>query len=982
MKASSSITLIHIVDGEDGISVISIDEQFSKSNSVNNIPTSNWIDTIPQRNEGEIIWKREVITYSNASTKILTPHPITGDKGDTGAPGDISIGLGYKINHTSLTSSNDGEIFAHGFTNGVASNVNGWIYYEGTRYTVIVGYLNPGSVYNSFPYSAYIGVRKSTPSTIVAIRFDSYTKTFLFIDSENIYTGTVDDSDWFIIGEFGMSNSELISYASFYNEGKSLAAIKEEELLKSGKLVIEWSANTIDIKALNNQGYISYNGNKIFFQSTSKSFTNKGEGIIIGNLNTHSILFCKVDLGDTLYNSQNVKTINFLDYETDTLITTRHEALVDYGFIKIGEFIIDEMGIVKTASIGEIEPLESYLQKAFMKLFKIGNISSSNFEDWLDALDLKNFYQTLVVSTLFVNSLIANDGQFLNSLKITKDNIDGELNENINAPALFQGGLGLNSDGSIAANWSGLDTNGYPKSGWKINGDGQSFFNGATIINANVKGLTADQISHDALKTIDEVDGATIDFTLNKNEWLSNDLFDNIAPNNIVTRENYNILCDGNSFDYFLKTDSSVQYLLYDTNSYTKSIGAGDNKILHTWTNNYGYPIFVETLATLGGSMNEIVWEITNGSHPRILSKQTQQKVSFILYPNETLRCRGKSWAWWGSQTAKINYVKFYRIFDGGKQHFIEINNRKSVNIYLHDDEENIKIATLLIQIIPSWVDYFYIFLGNSENYAWKSATLGKHGSYVNFSLKINENDSIPISPILDDDTFGRYCSYFIVDCRNYKNDITVKLDTTLRGNEYKDDNGKDKKEGATINVDYIDTGYTISLLNNPRGVALFDTTRREKKYFLNNTYYKNIIDIHSDSSNNHLTKVNKSDFVSNLYNSINSDLRDNWLVLTDSSTHYLTINGNKTYVAQLFITKSYIKAMLQNGDVATLIQDTRYNSLRIYGIVAGSTESIETGHIIPKTINRIIGNSSNPFQSAHINVVNASEVHGKVYAT
>lgn len=975
MKASSSITLIHIVDGEDGISVISINEQFAKSASVNIIPTSNWSDTIPQRNEGEIIWKREVITYSNSSTNILTPHPITGDKGDTGTPGDISIGLGYKINHTSLTSSNDGEIFVHGFINGVASNVNGWIYFEGTRYTIIVGYLNPGSVYNSFPYSAYIGVRKSSPSKIVAIRFDSFTKTFLFVDSENTYIGTVDESDWFIIGEFGMSNSELISYASFYNEGKSLQAIKEEELLKSGKLIVDWSGNTINIKALNNQGYVFYNGNRIFFQSTSKTFSQKGEGIIIGNLNSNNIFFTKLELGDTLYNSQSVKTINFLDYENASLITTRHEALVDYGFIKIGEFIIDEFGSVKTASIGEGEPLESYLQKAFMKLFKIGDISSSNFEDWLDALDLKNFYQTLVVSTLFVNSLLANEGQFLNSLRITNKNIEGELNENINAPALFQGGLGLNSDGSIAANWSGLDSNGYPISGWKINGDGQSFFNGATIINANVKGLTADQISHEALKTIDEVDGATINYTLNKNEWLSNDLLNQFDSNNI-NRENYNIICDGSSYDFFLKTDNTDQYLLYDTNSYSQVISAGNNKVLHSWTNTFGYPVLVSAKATLDGSLNEIVWEITNGSNPRYLEWVSNTEIVIILRENETLQCRGHSWALWGSQTAYVNYVKFHKTFSGGRQHHLQIYNREQKNILIENNTETQQQISILSINIPSWVYYFYIYVGNFDgNWCFYDKA-----AYVNFVYSIDGGAAISISPLIN--LSRGHISYFKIDCTSFNSNINLTLTACVRGDEYTDDNGNKKKITARLNIRTIDYGAAVYLSGNPDSYALFDTTRREKKYFIKDFYYKNNLVISSDNSISHLTKVNKADFISSLYNSISSDLRDNWLVLTDSATHYLTIDGVNTNIVQLFITNSYIKAMLVNGEVATLIQDTRYNSLNLYCIVAGSTESIETGHIIPKTSNRTIGNSTNPFQSAHINVVNATEVHGKVYAS
>ncbi len=980
MKASSSITLIHIVDGEDGISVISIDNQFAISNLITNIPMSDWNNNIPIRNEGEIIWKREIITYSDSTTKILSPHPITGDKGDTGTPGDISIGLGYKINHTSLTSSNDGEIFAHGFINGVAANINGWIYFEGTRYTVIVGYLNPGSVYNSFPYSAYIGVRKSSPSKIVAIRFDSFTKTFLFIDSENTYTGTVDESDWFIIGEFGMSNSELISYASFYNEGKSLAAIKEEELLKSGKLVIEWDSSTINIKALNNQGYISYNGNSIFFQSTSKTFSNAGEGIIIGNLNTNNILFCKVELGETLYNSQSVKTINFLDYESNTLITTRHEALVDYGFIKIGEFMIDDLGVVKTASIGESEPLESYLQKAFMKLFKIGNISSSNFEDWLDAIDLKNFYQTLVVSNLFVNALLANDGQFLNSLRISKDNIEGNLNDKLDKPNLFKDGITLNPDGSMQANWDGLDeTTGYPKSGWKIGGDGQSFFKGATIIDANVQGLTADQISHNALTTVDEGDETTIEYTLPKNEWLGSDYFDQFEENHI-TRANHSISYDNKTWEYFLKTSISDRYLLIDTTPHTTSISAHERETIGTWTNTFGYPVYVKAKATLGGSMNEIIWSVYGGTKTRIVEKNSDREVNIILREGETLKAEGHSWALWGSQDASINYVYFYKAFNTGANLFIDYLpiNHTVVQGEAYDTD-NLLIKNILNGIVvPAWVTYVYIFVNNSIGDNWYMNYTGLENV---FKVTINSSDIIYIP------TNGScYCSaYFVVDVSDYSSSVSLRFDCQLKRRDKDGDDDRDY-----LSIDCIDVGYVRWQSRIDNGFHLFSPSRNENAYFYPNNYYKTGIMFNEISSLNYLTKVNKADFISGLYNYISSDLRDSWLILKDATTHYLLIDGVATNIVQLFITSSYIKVMLTNGNVATLIQDTRYNSLQIHAISTASVESIETGHIIPKTTNRVIGQAGKEFQSAHINVITAPIIYssstsgyfkGKVYA-
>ena len=978
MKTSSCITLINIIDGEDGISILSIDEQFSKSNSQTIAPTTNWTNTLPQRNGGEVLWKREVITYSDSSIKTLSAHPITGDKGDLGPQGEISIGLGYKVNHTSLTSSNDGELFAHGFTNGIADNVNGWVYFEGVRYTVLVGYLNPGSVYNTFPYSAYIGVRKSSPSKIVAIRFNNSTKTFKFIDSENNYSDTVDESDWFIIGDFKMINSEMIAFANFYNEGKSLQSIKEEELLKDGKLVIDWSSKTINIKALNNQGFVSFNGSRIYLNAISKTFSQSGEGIIIANLNTNEIKFCKLSLGDTFYNNESVKTINFLDYETFVVITTRHAALIDYSYIKIGEFVIDSSGIVKTALITGGEPLESYLQKAFMKVFKLGNISSTDFEDWLEALDLKTFYQTLVVSNLFVNTLLANNGQFLNTLRISSSNIkEGTvLNDNIDKPSLFEQGILLNQDGSMQANWEGLDAKGYPLSGWKIDGSGRAYFNGATIIGADIKGITAEQIIHKALRTKDQATGQPISLSIPKNEWMANNFLEQLTPNNL-NRSNYNISLDGKPFDYFLKTNNTDKYYLYDDNDYSTRIEAGDNDVLHTWTNTFGYPVFVEAQATLVGTMNEIVWEIINGDNPRSLGNQNLQIIAFVLFPNETLQCRGHSWAWFGYKYASVKYVKFYETFKGGRRHFIELNNRRLENILIINSTKIPTNSTILSTTAPAWVDYLYVFVGTTNSF-WKTDIV--KDSYVDFYVSINSGSQTVIYPVLND--VNRKTSYFKIDCREYKVLTSVSINVSLKGDEYLDGNKNTHTIDAKLDIEFIDIGHAIYLPGNPDSFALFDTERVEKKYLFKDTYYKNSLIINSLNSSSCYSKINKADFIQAVYNSLGTNLQDKWLVTDETKTNELIVDNSPITFNRILISSSSIQIVDANGNIKSLITDIRYNSLSFVATFVDNRESIETGDILPIQTNRIIGTAEKPYQSANINVVNATELHGKVYAS
>lgn len=76
-----------------------------------------------------------------------------------------SPSLGMKINHDAFgdSTSGNGECYIHGYTNGVAANVDGYIYWNGVKRTVSKTMLNPNQV---LPYytTIYIVLRLSSAS--------------------------------------------------------------------------------------------------------------------------------------------------------------------------------------------------------------------------------------------------------------------------------------------------------------------------------------------------------------------------------------------------------------------------------------------------------------------------------------------------------------------------------------------------------------------------------------------------------------------------------------------------------------------------------------------------------------------------------------------------------------------------------------------------------------------------------------------------
>lgn len=102
--------------GSDGVSIVSVKSYFAISTSNSTVPVSGWQDTMPTRNKGEYLWRKDYITYSNGNAEYTTAVVISGTDGKDGSKGDpgaAGIGVASIVEQyyksTSATSLSGGS---------------------------------------------------------------------------------------------------------------------------------------------------------------------------------------------------------------------------------------------------------------------------------------------------------------------------------------------------------------------------------------------------------------------------------------------------------------------------------------------------------------------------------------------------------------------------------------------------------------------------------------------------------------------------------------------------------------------------------------------------------------------------------------------------------------------------------------------------------------------------------------------------------
>lgn len=101
--------------GTDGVSITSVIPVYAVNTSMTNAPTGTYSATVPNRNSGQYIWRKDVISFSNNTQQQTEPVLMTGDKGDKGQDGTdgqdgtgvVSAVVDYQ-NHTNGTQAPTG----------------------------------------------------------------------------------------------------------------------------------------------------------------------------------------------------------------------------------------------------------------------------------------------------------------------------------------------------------------------------------------------------------------------------------------------------------------------------------------------------------------------------------------------------------------------------------------------------------------------------------------------------------------------------------------------------------------------------------------------------------------------------------------------------------------------------------------------------------------------------------------------------------
>jgi hypothetical protein len=163
---------------------------------------------------------------------LITKNQITivnvndGAPGSPGAPGPegprgaSSIGLGLKMNYSTFTAVNPGEVYLHGYDEaGDPSDVDGFIYYQDVRVTVKKRMINPNAVIDGF-----LVVELSTGEAYAA-SYDYLQNQFKIVDASYGKDGViVSIAGWLCIGRMKNDATENTASAILFERAVDMTS--------------------------------------------------------------------------------------------------------------------------------------------------------------------------------------------------------------------------------------------------------------------------------------------------------------------------------------------------------------------------------------------------------------------------------------------------------------------------------------------------------------------------------------------------------------------------------------------------------------------------------------------------------------------------------------------------------------------------------------------------------------------------------------
>ena len=211
-----------------GIGIESTKKQYYLSTSSTTQSGGQWVDTIPNYISGRFYWSREVTTWSDGS---VTNGEAIFESAMTEALVRASLGLGMKINYSAFSTTDPGEVYLHGYTNGEPADVDGFVYWKDVKRTVSKGMINPNTI---VPYNRYIYIvlrltnATSTTGTKYMVWYNSGWKYAITPTPTAVGgTWTWNESTDVVLGQFIEPGSESsLVEAYLYNPPRSASQVQ------------------------------------------------------------------------------------------------------------------------------------------------------------------------------------------------------------------------------------------------------------------------------------------------------------------------------------------------------------------------------------------------------------------------------------------------------------------------------------------------------------------------------------------------------------------------------------------------------------------------------------------------------------------------------------------------------------------------------------------------------------------------------------
>ena len=225
---ATSRTSIRGETGAQGTSVTSVYDEYYLSTSSTAQLDGEWVTTIPDYIDGRYYWSRPVTVLSNNNVVYGTP---VFESSMTELMAKAALGVGMKINYSAFNTSDSGEMYIHGYSNGVPADINGYIYWNNIKRTVPKKMINPNAV---LPYNKYIYIvlrlsnAEATTGTLYMVWYNSgwkyaVTPTPSAVGGTWTWTEVTD----IVLGQFIEPGSESdVVEAYLYNPPRSASQIK------------------------------------------------------------------------------------------------------------------------------------------------------------------------------------------------------------------------------------------------------------------------------------------------------------------------------------------------------------------------------------------------------------------------------------------------------------------------------------------------------------------------------------------------------------------------------------------------------------------------------------------------------------------------------------------------------------------------------------------------------------------------------------